>query len=191
MREMPGNIFATAVGGAGTPPPPPPPFVYSIDGLSTPLTLGLTAALVIFLITFFLAFFFCYHLTLNPRSQNPNPSPDHPIAAASSRVIFVMEDRGVPGLDEEVISSYPKFSFSVNGGGEGLCSICLNEYNEGEMLRSMPECRHCFHILCIDSWLQRHGTCPVCRSSPAPARLLTPTMELLSIPQESVERLRG
>ncbi|XP_020594425.1 RING-H2 finger protein ATL67-like [Phalaenopsis equestris] len=177
--------------------PPPPPYVYNIGGLSTPVALGLIAVLVVFLITVFLTLFFCYHLTLIPHYQNPNPSPDQTLGAAPARVIFVMEGeyqagRGVPGLDEAVISSYPEFSFSVNGGEEGLCSICLNEYKEGQMLKRMPECRHCFHIGCIDSWLRRHGTCPICRSTPAPPGLLaTPMTDLSPLSQDAGERLRG
>lgn len=43
------------------------------------------------------------------------------------------------------------------------CSICLGEYQDKEMLRIMPICRHNFHLICIDVWLQKHSTCPICR----------------------------
>ena len=30
--------------------------------------------------------------------------------------------------------------------------------------RQLPRCGHCFHLECIDRWLQRHAQCPLCRS---------------------------
>ena len=45
------------------------------------------------------------------------------------------------------------------------CSICLGEYQEKEVLRIMPKCGHNFHLSCIDVWLRKHSTCPVCRFS--------------------------
>lgn len=43
------------------------------------------------------------------------------------------------------------------------CSICLGEYEEKEILRIMPSCHHNFHLACIDVWLQKQTTCPICR----------------------------
>jgi hypothetical protein len=43
------------------------------------------------------------------------------------------------------------------------CSICLGEYQEKEVLRIMPGCGHNFHLSCIDVWLRKQSTCPVCR----------------------------
>lgn len=45
------------------------------------------------------------------------------------------------------------------------CAICLAEYQEKEMLRIMPKCGHSFHLSCIDIWLRKQSTCPVCRLS--------------------------
>lgn len=43
------------------------------------------------------------------------------------------------------------------------CSICLGDYEEKEMLRVIPTCHHNFHLVCIDLWLQKQSTCPICR----------------------------
>ena len=32
-----------------------------------------------------------------------------------------------------------------------------------EVLRKLPLCGHVFHIRCVDSWLEKQVTCPVCR----------------------------
>lgn len=47
----------------------------------------------------------------------------------------------------------------------GDCSICLDDYRDGEFCRVFPVCKHIFHVKCIDHWLKNHLTCPVCRKS--------------------------
>ncbi|XP_048420455.1 E3 ubiquitin-protein ligase SDIR1 isoform X2 [Pyrus x bretschneideri] len=45
---------------------------------------------------------------------------------------------------------------------ELTCSICLEQVNRGDLVRSLP-CLHQFHANCIDPWLRQQGTCPVCK----------------------------
>ncbi|KAJ6670638.1 TARGET OF ERK KINASE MPK-1 [Salix viminalis] len=45
---------------------------------------------------------------------------------------------------------------------ELTCTICLEQVNRGELVRSLP-CLHQFHTNCIDPWLRQQGTCPVCK----------------------------
>lgn len=45
---------------------------------------------------------------------------------------------------------------------ELTCSICLEQVNIGDVIRSLP-CLHQFHANCIDPWLRQQGTCPVCK----------------------------
>ncbi|KAI4299554.1 hypothetical protein L6164_033001 [Bauhinia variegata] len=45
---------------------------------------------------------------------------------------------------------------------ELTCSVCLEQVNVGDLLRSLP-CLHQFHANCIDPWLRQQGTCPVCK----------------------------
>uniref|UniRef100_A0A0A9AMJ6 RING-type domain-containing protein n=1 Tax=Arundo donax TaxID=35708 RepID=A0A0A9AMJ6_ARUDO len=48
---------------------------------------------------------------------------------------------------------------------DAQCSICLGEYKEKEILRIIPTCHHNFHLTCLDVWLQKQTTCPICRIS--------------------------
>lgn len=52
-------------------------------------------------------------------------------------------------------------------GQEQCCTICCSEYVEGEIITELP-CHHLFHKPCVILWLQRSGTCPVCRHVLAP-----------------------
>ncbi|XP_039135688.1 E3 ubiquitin-protein ligase SDIR1-like [Dioscorea cayenensis subsp. rotundata] len=45
-------------------------------------------------------------------------------------------------------------------GDELTCSVCLEQVNVGELVRSLP-CFHQFHCNCIDPWLRQQGTCPI------------------------------
>ncbi|CAI0443099.1 unnamed protein product [Linum tenue] len=51
----------------------------------------------------------------------------------------------------------------------GTCAICLCEFEEGEELKTLPECVHSFHVGCIDMWLYSHSNCPMCRTDAAPS----------------------
>ncbi|KAI3994033.1 hypothetical protein MKX01_012290 [Papaver californicum] len=56
------------------------------------------------------------------------------------------------------------------------CIVCLENLKEGENCRSLPKCKHIFHANCVDSWLIRVPSCPVCREivvKPEVNRLLT------------------
>jgi Ring finger domain len=50
---------------------------------------------------------------------------------------------------------------------EPSCSICMNDYSEGEILcwSQNSRCRHCFHRDCAIEWLMSHEECPLCRSN--------------------------
>ncbi|KVH97213.1 hypothetical protein Ccrd_000681 [Cynara cardunculus var. scolymus] len=51
------------------------------------------------------------------------------------------------------------------------CAVCLHDVDGGQRYRRLPQCRHCFHVNCIDTWLQLRSTCPLCRNQ-VPLHLL-------------------
>ncbi|CAL5437681.1 unnamed protein product [Camellia sinensis] len=83
------------------------------------------------------------------------------------------------GLDGSTIESYPKTvlgeSSQLPKPSDGTCSICLAEYQPKETLRTIPECNHYFHATCIDKWLRRNATCPLCRKPPDRSSVVTPS----------------
>jgi hypothetical protein len=44
------------------------------------------------------------------------------------------------------------------------CAVCLGDYQKNEVLRQLPVCSHIFHKDCVDEWLVKNSTCPLCRT---------------------------
>ncbi|KAJ1293291.1 hypothetical protein BS78_01G056400 [Paspalum vaginatum] len=90
------------------------------------------------------------------------------------------------GIDEATLKGYPEVVYgearreakAKKGTTCTCCSICLDNYGDGDLLRMLPECGHLFHRECVDPWLRQHPTCPVCRTSPMPSPMPTPLAEV-------------
>ncbi|ERN04598.1 hypothetical protein AMTRI_Chr01g107930 [Amborella trichopoda] len=158
-------------------------FVNNFSSLGLGYSIAIALGLLVLLSTILLASYICCR-------GRRSPPPSNVETIVLPRIIFVAEgeeDEGdehsvVVGLDQNMINSYPKFAFSkASKGNEAMCSICLCEYKEGEMLRMMPDCRHFFHLCCVDAWLRLNASCPVCRTSPLPTPLSTPLSELVPL----------
>ncbi|NXT65443.1 PJA2 ligase, partial [Chaetops frenatus] len=68
-----------------------------------------------------------------------------------------------PPATKETIDCLPQIIVTDDyNGQEQCCTICCSEYVEGEIITELP-CCHLFHKPCVTRWLQRSGTCPVCR----------------------------
>ncbi|PON56554.1 Zinc finger transcription factor [Trema orientale] len=81
--------------------------------------------------------------------------------------------RAARGLDAAVLATFPTLEYSAVKGlkiGKGAleCAVCLCEFEDDETLRLIPKCDHVFHPECIDTWLESHTTCPVCRANLVP-----------------------
>lgn len=75
------------------------------------------------------------------------------------------DDEHPRGLTKEQIDNLATRTYgqaSLEGEIGRACSVCINEYAQGNKLRRLP-CSHEFHIHCIDRWLSENNTCPICR----------------------------
>ena len=88
-----------------------------------------------------------------------------------------MGEKGQPMTDEEGElesdgedeKEEPEPRDNVDDSDLFSCTICIADFEEGEMLRSLP-CNHTFHKDCIDPWMLQHTTCPNCRRGLCPRR---------------------
>ncbi|KAK7394831.1 hypothetical protein VNO78_15371 [Psophocarpus tetragonolobus] len=95
---------------------------------------------------------------------------------AESRMMYEIESRidieqpehhvNDPESDPVLLDAIPTLKFNQEAFSSlehTQCVICLADYKEREVLRIMPKCGHTFHLSCIDIWLRKQSTCPVCR----------------------------
>ncbi|CAA6658737.1 unnamed protein product [Spirodela intermedia] len=70
------------------------------------------------------------------------------------------------GLSSESLKRLPRHVIEENPNGCGestICTICLQDIEVGDTVRSLPRCSHTFHLVCVDKWLIKHVSCPMCR----------------------------
>ncbi|XP_052883433.1 RING-H2 finger protein ATL2 [Gossypium arboreum] len=71
------------------------------------------------------------------------------------------------GLDPLIIASLPMFTYKITPGQVDdhdeptECSVCLGTITEEFTDRVLLNCKHMFHVECIDTWLGSHTTCPI------------------------------
>jgi len=70
-------------------------------------------------------------------------------------------------LTKRKLKKLPKKKYSKENDAADweTCAICIEDYEDGDMLRILP-CKHAYHIDCIDPWLTRsRRNCPLCKRS--------------------------
>ncbi|CAA0834418.1 RING-H2 finger protein ATL66 [Striga hermonthica] len=95
------------------------------------------------------------------------PLPPPPATPAHSSLTSHAPSKG---LDAASISSLPIVLYrggsdSGSGAGSVECCICLGVFGDGEKVKVLPGCGHCFHSECVDRWLTAQSSCPLCRDS--------------------------
>ena len=72
------------------------------------------------------------------------------------------------GASRRAINDLPVVTYheamDLGGDDEPSCPVCFTTFADGDRLRILP-CKHSFHQRCIDEWLNRNASCPLCRRS--------------------------
>ncbi|PHU00346.1 putative RING-H2 finger protein ATL71 [Capsicum chinense] len=117
------------------------------------------------MLTMIIVLVYAAYMCIQARARN-NPIISTSTTTVDNRLIFIQQ-----GLDEATLRSYPKLLYSQvkphkeDFASSSGCSICLADFKDNDMLRLLPHCGHLFHLMCIDTWLRLHPTCPICRDS--------------------------
>jgi len=98
------------------------------------------------------------HKFVNSRSIDVDRMSYEELLALEERI----GDAKSHGASKEEIRSLPVTI--VEEADEDLyrCSICLSDFEKGDTLKTLP-CFHKYHLDCIDQWLIKKKTCPVCQ----------------------------
>lgn len=89
-------------------------------------------------------------------------------ALAHLESLAVDVEQAHPPATKESIDCLPQIIVTDDHDGqEQCCTICCSEYVKDEVITELP-CHHLFHKPCVTLWLQKSGTCPVCRHVLAP-----------------------
>jgi len=100
-------------------------------------------------------------------ATGPRPSLD-----STSTATRPPKEASKPGFFQRIMSTHkssvpkqpemPIPDLYIDDVGDQSCSICLDNYVDGDILRRLP-CEHVFHESCVDTWLRLNGHCPLCK----------------------------
>ncbi|KAG2486682.1 hypothetical protein HYH03_014612 [Edaphochlamys debaryana] len=101
-----------------------------------------------------------------PARVSGGGAPDAPVSKAAVAAPAVIGEVAVAPADDPsreggAGNDASSGADAVNGE---MCSICLCEFEDGERIKHLP-CKHFYHVPCIDQWLGRDITCPLCKDN--------------------------
>lgn len=57
-----------------------------------------------------------------------------------------------------------KNNYNPERHGEGECVVCFETYEADQQVVELPcDERHFFHTKCIEDWLKKNNSCPLCK----------------------------
>ncbi|URE07249.1 Zinc finger, C3HC4 type (RING finger) [Musa troglodytarum] len=90
-------------------------------------------------------------------------------AALAEPAGWVSHRRLNAGLKREDVVALPVATYAAAPQqAPAGCAICLSDFSDGEKIRVLPACGHRFHVVCVDTWLLSHCSCPTCRRRLSP-----------------------
>ncbi|CAA7026717.1 unnamed protein product [Microthlaspi erraticum] len=171
------NTTAVVITNPVAPPPLPPPSPPQRHNITSSFMPGIAVVIAVLTAVFSLTFLLLLYVK-HCKRRNGSVYDNHPQRFAISRYGGGYNGGGGgrknSGIDRSVIESLPVFRFgALSGHKEGLeCAVCLARFEPTEVLRLLPKCKHAFHVECVDTWLDAHSTCPLCRYQVDPEDIL-------------------
>ncbi|PKA60183.1 E3 ubiquitin-protein ligase RHA1B [Apostasia shenzhenica] len=108
-----------------------------------------------------------HHLPPPPRYNGLRLSGANPSQAAAATAESVKSR--MPAVEYQ---SFVKRDSCGGGVGEpaAACAVCLKPLEPRDEVRDLGSCRHPFHVVCIDRWIDMGRlSCPLCRALLLPA----------------------
>ncbi|KAF5880081.1 E3 ubiquitin-protein ligase, partial [Clarias magur] len=68
------------------------------------------------------------------------------------------------------------------------CAVCIEGYQLNDVVRILP-CKHVFHKMCVDPWLNEHCTCPMCKLNILKALGIMPNLQCVDNVGFDMERM--
>ena len=93
--------------------------------------------------------------------MNPVPIPVLGIGLGNGRMEDVIVGLDRADLDKLRVAIYTDFE-ERDKHDRDMCSVCFEKFIDSDICREL-KCKHLYHQNCIDTWLDEHITCPVCR----------------------------
>lgn len=171
------------------PPSPPPPFPcchpyhrpFPLIPMDNAITFAIWSSSVLVFIVLLVQF--CVDLTRNLiiaeyNDEEPADAAVLRSAQHEERVpewmqrmkTMMMESQDGFVLDKDKASNgYGGGDKSSSDEAATECVICLEEFQDGDLCKVLPQCNHVFHKECIISWMIHSNACPMCRAVVATA----------------------
>ena len=103
-----------------------------------------------------------------PSTTTDRPTTQRPQRDADSTVFYFDDDSLFRnGVSISQLNQHTTLENMTNEEQAFDCTICQETVRTG-IYRKINSCGHCFHVHCIDSWLDQHSSCPVCRQEIVP-----------------------
>lgn len=131
---------------------------FQIHGHTLFFIIVLFSIVIVVVLVFLSAKWVCRHHSLRfPTSSHAPRSSPLPEPQGLDPVII----KGLPIILHQTSSSDTNRCNSE----QAECCICLGLFEDGEKVKILPKCSHCYHPECVDRWLCAHSSCPLCRAS--------------------------
>lgn len=102
-----------------------------------------------------------------PNAQRPNTTANSTLMSVLLNAVTNMPrvdlEPVVVRPDNQTIDRSTTLRSARESDENEVCSICQDQYTEGQAIRSLTHCTHIFHKSCIDQWFEGNVHCPVCR----------------------------